>query len=134
MERNTGFASFDPLAIAMIGIRGMESKSNKHQRRKGSTHILLDGRGGENGRREKNGIRTLLTNSSWNGRRLDERGTRSHDPNPLIGHHDRATKSAQRLSLRVHSSAVVTAGFEGTQGPCGTSIRGGFGEDKREKR
>jgi hypothetical protein len=26
MERNMGFASFDPLAIAMTGIKGMESK------------------------------------------------------------------------------------------------------------
>jgi hypothetical protein len=37
--------SFDPLAIATMGIRGMESRSNKHQQAKGSTHTLLDWQG-----------------------------------------------------------------------------------------
>jgi len=57
---------------------------------KGSIHIFTGSMGIEN-KRDKNRIHTLSTNSSWDERRPEEE-TRSHDPNQLIGHHNRATK------------------------------------------
>jgi hypothetical protein len=36
---------FNPLAIVLMEIEGMETKSNKHHQAKGSTHISLDRQG-----------------------------------------------------------------------------------------
>jgi len=69
----------------------------KHQTSKrGSIHILLDRRGLRT-REKKNEITIFQptrhgTNDNW----MNE--IRPHDPNPLVGHHDYATKSAQGYS------------------------------------
>jgi len=93
-EKTRDSPSFDPLAIAMAGIAGLETKHQTSKR--GSIHILLD-RQGLRKREKKNEI-TLFqptrhgTNDSW----MNE--IRPHDPNPLVGHRDCATKSGQGYS------------------------------------
>jgi hypothetical protein len=76
--------SFDPLAIA----NDMNQRNRiKRATSEGLNPHLIRSMGIENKRGKNNGIRTLLTNSPWNGRRLEERG---HDPTIQI--HRRAPR------------------------------------------
>ena len=74
---------------------------------KGSIHIFTGSMGIENQRERR--MESVLFRPTCHG--TDEgwrEGVQSHDPNQLIGHHDRATKWHNAIPS-VRSSAVVTA-------------------------
>jgi hypothetical protein len=95
----------DSLAIVMTGIEGVESRSNKLQQAKSSTHILLD-RWGLRTREDKEWNLHSFDHLVMERMKVERKEIRSHDPNPLVGHHNHATKWHKAI-LMVRSDAVV---------------------------
>jgi hypothetical protein len=95
--------------MASIEIREVESREQQTPNKpKGSIHILLDRRGLRTREQEERVEPALLRPTRH---RTDEgwmKGGTIHDPNQLIGHHDRATKWHKAIPM-AHSDAVVIA-------------------------
>jgi hypothetical protein len=86
-------SSFDPLAIATMGVIEMESKHQSSKRR--NPHLT-----GSMGVQNKRDEEWNLHSSVWliMERMKVGRRAQSHDPNLLVGHHNCATKSTQGYS------------------------------------
>jgi hypothetical protein len=77
----------------------MELKEKQHQTSKGlNPHLSglmgIENKGKEREERNPRSFNQLVMEQT----KVERKETRSHDPNPLVGHHNRATKSAQGYS------------------------------------
>jgi hypothetical protein len=100
---------FDPLAIATMGIKEMESRKQKHQQARGSIHTLLDQWGSrtKEERKEKWNLHPFIQ-IIMKRAKVGSKEARSPKPNPLVGCHDRESKWHKAIST-AHSDAVVSA-------------------------
>jgi hypothetical protein len=108
-EETQNSPSFDPLAIAKTGIKEWNQESNKHRTSEELNPHFTRSMGVENKRGEK---------KQWNlhpliqlimGRaKVGRREARFANPNPLVGHCNRATKWHKAIPM-AHSDVVVIA-------------------------
>jgi hypothetical protein len=123
-EETQNLPSFDPLAIATTRIKEWNQESDKRRTSEElNPHFT-----------RSMGLRKRGEKKQWNlhpfiqlimGRaKVGKSEARFPSPNPLVGHHDRATKWHKAI-LTAHSNAVVITRSKKRHGQSGTSIRVG---------